>query len=111
MRLKSAIWVSAFLRRCTVEGIFGAVARRGAEEAGAVHVIVNHLDGTCHLFGPAPGASHDETGERLWVVEVAPPQGPQDAMAILDRRTRADPDIWIVEVDDRHGTAGLVATR
>ena len=29
--------------------------RKGAEEAGAVYVIVNHLDGTCHLFGPAPG--------------------------------------------------------
>ncbi|MCX7349335.1 MAG: DUF1491 family protein, partial [Alphaproteobacteria bacterium] len=45
MRLKSAIWVSAFLRRCMVEGIFGAVVRKGSEEAGAVHVIVNHLDG------------------------------------------------------------------
>jgi len=32
-----------------VEGIFGAVVKKGAEEAGAVHVIVNHLDGTCHL--------------------------------------------------------------
>lgn len=94
-----------------VEGIFGAVVRKGAEEAGAVYVIVNHLDGSCHLFGPAPGASHDENGERLWVEEAAPPSGPGDAMAILDRRTRSDPDIWIVEVEDRKGTAGLVATR
>ena len=70
-----------------VEGIFGAVVRKGAEEAGAVYVIVNHLDGSCHLFGPAPGASHDETGERLWVEEASPPSGPGDAMAILDRRT------------------------
>jgi hypothetical protein len=94
-----------------VEGMFGAVVRKGAEEAGAVHVIVNHLDGTCHLFGPAPGASHDENGERLWVVEVAPPAGPQDAMAVLERRIRADPDIWIVEVEDRGGTAGLHPAR
>jgi hypothetical protein len=111
VRLKSAIWVSAFLRRCMVQGLFGAVVRKGAEEAGAVFVIVNHLDGTCHLFGPAPGASHDEAGERLWVEEVTPPAGPADAMAILDRRLRADPDIWIVEVEDRHGTAGLTAAR
>ena len=74
-----------------VQGIYGAVVRKGAEEAGAVYVIVNHLDGSCHLFGPAPGASHDENGERLWVEEVAPPGGPPDAMAILDRRTRFGP--------------------
>ena len=107
MRIKSAIWVSAFLRRCMVQGIFRAVVRKGSEEAGAVYVIVNHLDGTCHLFGPAPGASHDEEGERLWVEEVTPPQGPSEAMALLDRRSRIDPDIWIVEVEDRSGTAGL----
>jgi hypothetical protein len=110
-RLKSAIWVSAFLRRCMTEGIFGAVLRKGAEEAGAVYVIVNHLDGTCHLFGPAPGASHDDAGERLWTEEVAPPHGTSEAMAILERRTRFDPDIWIVEVEDRHGTAGLAQAR
>lgn len=93
-----------------VEGIYGAVLRKGAEEAGAVHVIVNHLDGTCHLFGPAPGEAHDEMGERRWVIEVAPPQGPADAMALLERRLRFDPDLWIVEVEDRKGMAGLGAS-
>lgn len=93
-----------------VEGIFGAVLRKGAEEAGAVHVIINHLDGTCHLFGPAPGEAHDESGERRWIIEVAPPQGAADAMALLERRLRFDPDLWIVEVEDRKGLAGLRAT-
>ena len=90
-----------------VEGIFGAVVRKGAEEAGAVHVIVNHLDGTCHLLGPAPGEAYDETGERRWIAEIAPPQTPADAMALLERRKRFDPDLWIVEVEDRKGMAGL----
>ncbi len=91
-----------------VEGLYGAVVRKGAEEAGAIHVIVDHLDGTCHLFSPAPGASHDEEGERRWSIEARPPQGTAEAMAILERRIRFDPDIWIVEVEDRKGTAGLV---
>ena len=92
-----------------VEGIFGAVVKKGAEEAGAVHVIVNHLDGTCHLLGPAPGEAHDEMGERRWFIELAPPGTPAEAAAILDRRLRFDPDLWIVEVEDRKGMAGLTA--
>ncbi len=39
-RLKSSIWVAAYLRRCQTEGIFGAVRKRGAEEAGAVFVKI-----------------------------------------------------------------------
>jgi hypothetical protein len=46
MRLKSNIWVSAYVRRCDVEGAFAAVRRKGAEEAGAIFVKVNRLDGT-----------------------------------------------------------------
>ena len=93
-----------------VEGIFGAVVKRGAEEAGAVYVVVDHLDGTCHLFGPAPGPSHDDEGERRWAVELQPPSGPPELRDVLERRKRFDPDIWIVEVEDRRGTAGLSAT-
>ena len=38
MRLKSGIWVAAYVRRCCVEGCFAAVRRRGADEAGAVFI-------------------------------------------------------------------------
>ena len=93
-----------------VEGIYGAVVRKGAAEAGAVYVIVNHLDGGCHLFGPAPGPSHDETGERRWAEELPGPVPLNEAAPLLDRKQRFDPDIWIVEVEDRRGNAGLFVT-
>ena len=110
MRLKSDIWVSAFLRQAMVEGHYGAVIRKGAADAGAIYVIVNHLDGTLHLFGPAPGPAFDDRGERRWSAELAPPATQADADAILTRKQRIDPDIWVVEVEDRTGTAGLAAT-
>lgn len=110
MRLKSEIWVSAFLRRWQTQGLYGAVVRKGAAEAGAVYVIVNHLDGTLHLFGPAPGSSIDEQGERRWHDELAGPANQETVDRTLARRAAADPDIWIVEVEDRSGTAGLVAS-
>jgi len=61
MRLKTGIWVAAYLRRCNVEGVFAAVRRHGAEEAGAIFVKINRLDGTGALYGPAEVAESDET--------------------------------------------------
>ena len=60
MRLKSAIWVAAYVRRCHIEGAFAAVRRRGAEEAGAIFIKLNRLDGTAELFGPAPQSAFGE---------------------------------------------------
>ena len=111
MRLKSDIWVGAFLRRWQAQGHFGAVIRKGATEAGAIYVIVNHLDGTFHFFGPAPGPAYDEQGERRWFEELAFPVSQEAIDRVLARRTIADPDIWIVEIEDRAGTAGLAAAR
>lgn len=92
-----------------VEGLYGAVIAKGAEEAGAVYVIVNHLDGTCHVFGPAPGPSHDDNGERRWIEELPFPARMEEINALIERKRRFDPDIWVVEVEDRKGTAGLAA--
>jgi hypothetical protein len=93
-----------------VEDHYGAVIRKGAEEAGAVYVIVNHLDGTCHFFGPAPGPSYDENGERRWIEELKFPARMEDIDAVLEKKRRFDPDIWVIEVEDRKGTAGLAET-
>lgn len=110
MRLKSEIWVHALLRRCFVQGMFGAVLRKGAEEAGAIYVVINRLDGTVRLLGPPPGSSIDEQGERLWI-EVSPPvTSVLDVQSFIDKLTKFDPDIWVVEIEDRTGTAGLTVT-
>ena len=55
MRLKAEIWVHAFLRRSFVQGMYGAVLRKGAAEAGAIYVVINRLDGTVRMLGPPPG--------------------------------------------------------
>ncbi len=107
MRLKSGIWVSAYLRRCNVEGAFAVVRRRGAEEAGAVFIIINRLDGTVTLYGPAPQTAFDEAkpSERLFTVVLGgeAPAAEADAESRLAREVRFDPDVWIVEVEDRAG--------
>ncbi len=49
MRLKSGIWVAAYLRRCNIEGAFAAVRRHGAEEAGAVFIKINRTRRHLHI--------------------------------------------------------------
>ena len=63
MRLKSGIWVAAYLRRCAVEGAAAVLRRRGAEEAGAIFIKVDRLDGTADIYGPAPQSAFDEARE------------------------------------------------
>ena len=106
MRLKSAIWVAAYVRRCHLEGAFAAVRRRGAEEAGAIFVKLNRLDGTAELFGPAPQSAFDgaRPADRLFTACVAQQPAPEEKIEErLARELRFDPDVWIVEVEDRAG--------
>jgi hypothetical protein len=107
MRLKSGIWVAAYLRRCNVEGLFAAVRRRGAEEAGAIFIKINRLDGTGTLFGPASQTAFGDAQptDRIFTAVVGGETPVPDAEieARLVKEIRFDPDVWIVEVEDRAG--------
>ena len=82
--------------------------RRGAEEAGAIFVVVDRLDGTNDLYGPAPQAEvPDDTAIDRLFQKVAEAE---DGLAISDRiarETRFDSDIWVVAVENRAGRSFL----
>jgi hypothetical protein len=105
MRLKSSIWVAAYLRRCQSEGVFGAVRRRGAEEAGAVFVKVALLDGNAMLYVPAPQTVYDDSRpiERIFMPISKEPVPETSVEERLVKEIRFDPDAWIVETEDRVG--------
>ena len=109
MRLKSGIWIAAYLRRCQIEGAAGVLRRRGAEEAGAIFIKVSRLDGTADLFGPAPQSVFDEArpSERAFIPALKNLPAPEaDVESYLTRQLRFDPDLWVVEVEDRAGQIG-----
>ena len=107
MRLKSGIWVAAYMRRCSVEGAFAVVRRRGADEAGAVFIMVNRLDGTVTLYGPAPQSLFDEAqpAERMFTAVLGAKRRPRKPMSRPASRAKSsfDPDVWMIEVEDRAG--------
>lgn len=104
MRLKSEIWVKAYIRRCAVNGAPAFVARHGDDDAGTIYIKVSRLDGSAHIFGPAPAGHQDADFDRRWtpccngrLVSEA------EAQQFLEREIRIDSDLWIVEVEDRQG--------
>jgi len=104
MRLKSEIWVKAYIRRCQYEGLVTVLVRRGDADAGAIYIKVSRLDGTALLFGPAPSGLDEAREERRWEPCLdGRPAAETDADAYLQRQVAFDSDIWIVAVEDSAG--------
>jgi hypothetical protein len=103
MRLRSDIWVQAYRRRCEVAGAIAVQRRKGAAEAGAIFIKIDHLDGSATLIGPAPQSAYvGEAFHRRFVIVSQP--APADVIEErLAKEIRFDPDIWIVDIEDRQG--------
>jgi hypothetical protein len=100
-RLTAEFWVQAYLARLRLADIPAFVTARGDATAGAVAIKLNTLDGAAAAFTRA----WDGSGRRVWT-ELA--KGPEtDVDAALQRQRRFDPDLWIVEVEDRAGRSLL----
>lgn len=79
--------------------------RRGAAEAGALFIKLDRLDGRAALYGPAPQSETLPEGvDRLFSkIHVDEFVDPAEAEARLKREIMFDPDLWIVEIEDRDG--------
>ena len=108
-RLRSDFWVSAYLRRCAAEGVVAVLRRRGHAEAGAILVKNDRLDGRATLYAPAPQTAFEARGiERLFARAHAEETiDAAEAEQRLRSEIRFDPDLWIVEVEDRAGRCFL----
>jgi hypothetical protein len=99
MLLSTDIWVGALIRRAELSGAFAVVVRKGDARAGAVLVkVLNRSDNTARLYAEATRLD----GERVWMQPAASDQEP-DLDKYVERAARIDPDIWVVEIEDRHG--------
>ncbi|MDA0720199.1 MAG: DUF1491 family protein [Proteobacteria bacterium] len=98
MRLTADIWVSAYLTRLRLAAIPAFVVARGDATAGAVMVKLNTLDGRACCYQ----RSFDlMTGDRSWVILA---QGAEtDVDQSIQRQRGYDPDLWVIEVEDRQG--------
>jgi hypothetical protein len=104
VRLKSEIWVKAYLRRCAVAGASGVVVQHGDDDAGAIYIKIVRPDGMATVFTPAPAGWDGADVDRRWVPYYA--EGfvaEATAQAYLEREARFDNDVWVIEIEDREG--------
>jgi len=110
MRLTSDFWAAAFIRSVRCAGGFAYLARRGAEEAGAIFIkqaisAASGAEAQAALYGPAPQSLYDEdeantagNADRMFIRLMT---GDEAALAArLERELDFDSDIWIIEVEN-----------
>ncbi len=108
MRVTSEFWVAAYTRRCFAEGAFAGIRRKGALEAGAIFIIVDHLGGTYDFYGPAPQSSFEEEKPLDRQFECLLEKTSREEIEVkLTREERMDPDFWVVEVEDKEARSFL----
>ncbi len=98
MRLTAIFWVQAYLRCLALENIPAYILVHGDDAAGAVIVKLTTLDGEACLFQRVFDL---QTGDRVWHQLE---QGTEVQIdTTLQRQLGFDPDLWVIEVEDRAG--------
>ena len=95
-RLAAGLWVSAYLTRLRLADIPAYVTQKGDATAGAVVVKVATLDGQARAFQRSFDLMADR---RVWVVLAEGAE--RDVDALLIRQRAQDPDLWVIELEDR----------
>lgn len=88
------------MRRVTNAGGFAAIARKGAEEAGAVFIVKRERSGAIRLYAPAPqiGYQLDRPQERQFqLIEQVVDDAALSSFALAE--SKFDPDFWLVELE------------
>lgn len=99
-RLKAELRVKARIRACEVAGFPAFLRRRGERDAGGILIKVARLDGRALLYEPTMGPD----GGSAWLCSSgAEPATEAHVETMLARRLATDPDLWVIEIEDREG--------
>jgi len=100
MGLTTGLWVSAQVRLCDLAFIPATVVRRGDPDAGTVLLKLNRFEAGVTVYTQASTMSD----EPAWSRGTGPNPVPEaDADAYIARQVARDPDVWVLEIEDRKG--------
>lgn len=96
-RLETHLWVSAYLRRCSVESIPAYVRHRGDGSRGSVILKIFHPPtATCRVLIEIA----DIEGRAAWMIAGTDGCSEAEADEYIARARKRDPDIWVIEIED-----------
>lgn len=99
-RVKSELWVAAQVRLCDRLALPAVVARKGDPDSGAILVRVEDADRNVVVWTQV----HTGEGERAWMRGTGQhPVSAEEAENYVRRAIDRDYDIWILDIEDRHG--------
>jgi len=99
-RIQTDLWLRAHIRRSNDAGIPMMVVKRGDAQSGSVLVKINRLGDGCTVLSQ----TRTTAGTMAWLPATGPePVAEADADAYIQRQLRYDPDLWVVEIEDRAG--------
>jgi hypothetical protein len=99
-RLPTELWVTAHLRRCSALGTPAVLVRRGEAERGSVLLKLSQLEAGCRILTQV----RDPQGQLGWLAALGGKLVPDaEADAYIARAVDRDPDLWVIEIEDRHG--------
>lgn len=104
MRLKSGLWASALVRRAETAGAMAFIVAKGDGDAGTCLIKVNTLDGQAYMLS----SSTDMDGSRVWFRSASAEE--RDLDTKINKRRDMDPDLWVIEIEDRAGRHFLTET-
>jgi hypothetical protein len=97
-RLTAEFWVQAYLARLRLMAIPAFVVAHGDDTAGAVLIKLNTLNGRATVYQRGFDLM---TGQRCWSELESGAES--DVDAAIRRQRGFDPDVWVIELEDRQG--------
>jgi hypothetical protein len=97
--------VSAQVRLCDRAFIPATVVRRGDPDAGTVLLKLNRFEAGVTVYTQASSMGGEAP---LWSRGTGPsPVTEAEADAYIARQVQRDPDVWVLEIEDRKGAYKL----
>jgi hypothetical protein len=99
-RLASELFVKSCLRRADLEGMPLVVLHKGDPTSGAILVKLNRRELGCTVLAETQSID----GKRSWFRGTGP-EWVEETVAddYVRRHRRRDPDLWVIEIEDRAG--------
>lgn len=98
-RLPTSLWLDAHIAKCQQEGLFVTIINKGAPYSGTVLLKLNGQGNGFRILTQI----RDIEGNLGWMHALGKEDVEETVIdAYIRRSLERDPDIWVVEIEDRN---------